>query len=1376
MKQSGSGWGWLARQLAYLLVGTLLFACLLSLVLDRAGGEADAGPDWASPKVMTLKRVSAIDSLQREPNFLSNLDCTPMEYRLPNSGTVQTGCFMATAFGLMDADSEMVVFNGTDEGLPLLPYASGQVSVPWPQAGGLIALEPASTGGAYVGFYRNPIEAMQDQRDASARLTGKKLTAGPDLLLRDPAGQALVVNPQTIAFSDNGDWLAAETLNGSFIRVNLATLDVAAFAPAFGATGSPGLLKSQVAISGDGDYVAINNDDAAVLRLYDLSACDGIMKGLQPQQCAMHDYMPFVRQQITDFHAIRHLRFVDKNLLSFDIRTTGPDGGGLYELAPRESIGPLTDYLALGDSYTSGEGAFDYLSGTDTADNMCHLSANSYPLLLRRALFSSAGGHSVACSGAVINDLASGSSSYRGQVRGVLNFGQLQQSQPALLNSIMAGYLPGYVAQQRFVRQYQPGIMTVSAGGDDVGFGDIVRDCVAPHLGLHDTSNTCYATYEDRFELTQLIDRTIPRWTALYKQLADEDPGGRIYAIGYPQITVDDGNCGLNVHLNKDELTFAEETIDYLDSAIRQASANAGVAYVDVSRALAGHRLCETAGFNVAVNGLTAGSDGSVLGIRVFGKESYHPNALGQALLEQAIIEQTRNLGVAPTVTSDTGGQAILDAPKTGRTINALVPDDKLLPGAVNVGESTALRADGALDGLKASVSYAVRLDGSAGVLLGTVASSANADIVGNITLPAGIPAGGHTVDIIGQGQAGQPVDIRQPVYVTAGSDDSDGDGLADSADSCPGAVDSGHDTDSDGIDDVCDGSIGQPLTIEPGGSKSLGDRGSSNSLQGGAMGSIAGNSLAVSSSAIVTSLLAGRGVDKSFSAAGIVGRVRIGAITASAADFKTLIRPGFGNSPRRLPIGWLVALVLLAGSGLSLILGFGLKRFGGRRGHNALFVPPKALAAVPKTSGFDYNGVMIWLRKGFVHLLALVLLISLVGGVAAMDINRALAPAKLESSLANSKIYDRVTASVLQQAEKSSADGGNSGSVSLSDPLVQQAAEAAFSPSLIEQSVNTFINSNYDWLNGKQSSPDFKIDLSSAKQDFAQQVGQAVQSRLASLPVCSAQQLSQLSIPVDLLSVKCRPSTVDPKSEAAQVAQEVNDSGDFLSNPVITAASLNQNELGQANSTSQGQPYYKKLSWAPKAYRISVKLPWILGGLAILSGLGIFFVSPERRRGVRRIGAVLLVAGIILVAYKLVADAMVNKFAGISIKGAWGSDFKQPISDFLRQLEPQLVANYLLFGIVFIVAAMVIFGLLFKSRQGKNAPPSHGIRSDDSGPQDGSAPVDAGSLRLAPHREPPTSAPEIPGPDSGPSPQPPKPLPPIGKNPPRPRPPRLIQ
>jgi hypothetical protein len=736
--------------------------------------------------------------------------------------------------------------------------------------------------------------ALKDQRNPLLQLTGKQFMTPPDLVVKDPGGKQLVVNPQALAFSDSGSWLVVETLEGSFVRINLATLDMTAFTPAFGSQGSPGLLESQVAVSSDGRYVAISNKAAESLKVYDLDSCGGPVVGLQPQKCAAYDYWPFLKQQVSGFQSVTHLRFVNDGLLGFEPLTSDPASGGSYELAPRGSIKSLIDYLGLGDSYTSGEGAFDYRLGTDTADDMCHLSDNSYPVLLTRDLFSAAGGHSVACSGAVINDVGSTSATYRGQVRGVPDLAQLQQSQADWLDSIMAGYSP--------------------VGGDDIGFGDILRNCVAPHISLHPAANSCYNAYEDRLELTKLVDRTVPRWTALYKQLLAEAPGARVYAIGYPQIVSSTGNCALNVHLDQSEAELAEGLIDYINNDIRQAAANAGVTYVDISQALAGHRLCETASYNVAVNGLTAGTDGAVLGIRVFGKESYHPNALGQELIEQAILRQTNNLTAGASTADGADSQNLLAAPKSGRPINNVVPDDNLTTGVARAGGGLTVQADGAADGLRPNSPYVIRLDGAGGGELASVTSDASGNVTANVTLPDSTTSSNHTIDVTGQDQADAPVDVTQPIYMPASDNDADGDGIPDVLDTCPGAVNSGQDTDHDGIDDTCDGFIGPAA-------------GSGGSPGDGGAGDGAGNTVTVSSNDPTPG---NTNVNSGGSARVLDDRaVRPGAAASQA--FKSpanISQPGYRRVFKKLPvinwllwaalpvIAWLLVLLALAAAG----------------------------------------------------------------------------------------------------------------------------------------------------------------------------------------------------------------------------------------------------------------------------------------------------------------------------------------------------------------------------------------------------------------------------------------------------------------------------
>ncbi len=392
--------------------------------------------------------------------------------------------------------------------------------------------------------------------------------------------------------------MVVETLGRSFVRINLATLDMTAFAPAYGTQGSPALLKSSVTISDDGRYVAIANDTASVFKVYDLTGCTGTTENLQPKTCPTYDYRPFAESRIGGLRSVRHLRFINDRLLSFEAVSSDHSLDGIYELAPTASINSLIDYLGLGDSYSSGEGAYNYLADTDSSNNRCHLSAHSYPLLLTHDLFNGAGGHSVACSGATINDVGSTSSDYRGQVKDVPSFQQLQQNQPNLLASVMTNFAPGYLAQERFVQQYQPTAVTVGVGGNDIGFEDILLRCVTPHVSLHLSDSNCYSTYEDRLEVTKLVDRTVPRWTMLYKQLLAASPATRLYAVGYPKVASDTGNCALNVHLGKIELEFSNELITYLNNGVKQAADKANVTYIDISEALAGHRLCETASYN----------------------------------------------------------------------------------------------------------------------------------------------------------------------------------------------------------------------------------------------------------------------------------------------------------------------------------------------------------------------------------------------------------------------------------------------------------------------------------------------------------------------------------------------------------------------------------------------------------------------------------------------------------------------------------------------------------------------------------------------------------------------------------------------------------
>lgn len=807
-----------SKRLASLLVAFLGASALLTKLALASSSFATA-PDyaWAAPQQPALKQVGTDAGSGATTTFYSNTDCTPTTYHLAYEPFTsdRSGCVVQTAFGWLDVDHSVL----TDYGMGALPLkmVNGQSPIPVPKSDtvGSIAL---AGGNQYLHFYNSFADRLQVQLDIALQ-PYVQMPDMPSLTVKDNQGNPLPVNPQTIAYSSNGAWMVVESPMHAFVRINMASLEVVPFAPS--ATGEVYDLaqhNSQVAITDDGRYIALQSNEFGSFKVYDLKNCVVEGTDLQPLNCPSYDYATFLQKQIPGLKTIRQVRFTDDGLLSF-VATTA-DGTFDYEMAPSGQITNELDYLALGDSFTSGEGAGSYSSETDTENNHCHLSTFSYPLLLSSDIFTKAGSHSVACSGAVIRDVGSTSDSYRGQVVNGPRLDAMDNASPSLSN-VLAAFTPGYIPQHMFAQHYQPKVITVSIGGNDSGFGNILAACVSPHFTYHPDTNTCYDTYEDRLELVQHIDSLRPTLAALYKQLHTESPTSRIYAIGYPQIVVNGNECGLNVHLNPSEIEFAQEIITHLDSVVQQAARDSSVNYVDVSNALAGHRLCETNGSSVAMNGVTAGKSsgisktiaGKTVTIDFLGSGSFHPNQLGQELLEQAILKATKNFTLtlpAEAVSDDT--TAILNQPKTGRVTRKVIPAT-ISNRVVKRGSSLPIHVSGEEANAKPNSTFVVTLQGAT-TGLGVVNSDDQGAIDGTVTIPPEAPTGGQTIEIIGENDGGEPIEVTTPIYIPVTDGDTDGDGLPDDTDSCPTVANSGTDADQDGIDDVCDPLITTPPVV----------------------------------------------------------------------------------------------------------------------------------------------------------------------------------------------------------------------------------------------------------------------------------------------------------------------------------------------------------------------------------------------------------------------------------------------------------------------------------------------------------------------------------------------------------------------------------
>ncbi|MBO0885627.1 MAG: hypothetical protein J2P17_35900, partial [Mycobacterium sp.] len=112
------------------------------------------------------------------------------------------------------------------------------------------------------------------------------------------------------------------------------------------------------------------------------------------------------------------------------------------------------NYVALGDSYSSGEGAVDYYPKTETDANKCHRSKNAYSQLVGKQYQFAGGASFAACSGARVNNLLNGQYNEPGQISNNPNLNE------------------------------RTTLVTLSIGGNDLGFADVIQAC-AKDLHIH---------------------------------------------------------------------------------------------------------------------------------------------------------------------------------------------------------------------------------------------------------------------------------------------------------------------------------------------------------------------------------------------------------------------------------------------------------------------------------------------------------------------------------------------------------------------------------------------------------------------------------------------------------------------------------------------------------------------------------------------------------------------------------------------------------------------------------------------------------------------------------------------------------------------------
>ena len=206
-----------------------------------------------------------------------------------------------------------------------------------------------------------------------------------------------------------------------------------------------------------------------------------------------------------------------------------------YEGAPVRTSEPPLRYVAMGDSFSSGEGNPPFEAGTDTGSNTCHRSTQAYPRLLQNDPGLNLGPVAfVACSGATTANVLGG-----------------QNGEPAQINALSS----------------DTKVVTITIGGNDVGFKEYAEHCIKDKLTSCGPGTGSYQTVVNAINNPVFLHDL----ENTYRTILNDAPSADVYVVDYPYLF---GREGSYINCTYADSSGAYSVQSLLNSTVALAVAN----------------------------------------------------------------------------------------------------------------------------------------------------------------------------------------------------------------------------------------------------------------------------------------------------------------------------------------------------------------------------------------------------------------------------------------------------------------------------------------------------------------------------------------------------------------------------------------------------------------------------------------------------------------------------------------------------------------------------------------------------------------------------------------------------------------------------------
>jgi GDSL-like Lipase/Acylhydrolase family len=228
----------------------------------------------------------------------------------------------------------------------------------------------------------------------------------------------------------------------------------------------------------------------------------------------------------------------------------------LFGAVAAASAGAIT-YTALGDSYAAGplipNQSLNPLGCLRSDRNYAHLTASAKGLTLT----------DVTCSGATTVDMTAAQ-------------GVTPGPNPPQFNGLSAS----------------TNIVSLTIGGNDIGFTEILENCIT----YNPFSTPCKNQYDPGGHdlLAERIAIAAPKVAAVLQGIHARAPKARVFVVNYPDILPSGSGCWPTVPLGFGDVPFLHATEEHLNQMLAAQAAANGATVVDWYGASIGHDACKS--------------------------------------------------------------------------------------------------------------------------------------------------------------------------------------------------------------------------------------------------------------------------------------------------------------------------------------------------------------------------------------------------------------------------------------------------------------------------------------------------------------------------------------------------------------------------------------------------------------------------------------------------------------------------------------------------------------------------------------------------------------------------------------------------------------